>query len=954
MNFQSRDVWNEQGSTSGESTSDSASTTAKGEELPPWAEALVYVSKFDDQRAETYQFPQESFSEQFLLDIACNAIPSSVSGLSSQDSSFIFRVERKIDDASMGRGETDAEDELAGYDIEYFFCYVSYRHRVLSSSQNKLHRHAVVLISKWSYPQLAFSLLNKLEEGLFWQSLKLTAAKEITQVAVSMMMVAFGQVMLWPDANADSLIYLPFLGEMLQYNIVSDVWRSFYGGVTLLPSQWPVNLVALFGPFGLLHHTWAIWEMLVTGKDIIVYGTSQSKCSEVVIALATMLAPLHYIGVLRPSIVAQDSDINSIRQQLMKNQQMKSNITEQASRDIRKMSSIIGTVDAKVVDIFNMCDAAIFLNSPAAAVPDVDMIYLGMRRKHVASFVTLSSEAKNSKPLSAALVEWTNKGRENSMIVSFSEPSAYNDIAMVKKIKHMATRERLILGEKLLRDNLRAITLSYLKPSDDMSAEMSDIKAADEYKQKLLRFKALRRKILLQKPKATGILGYLDELATMLRTSPELVLNNIPTVIMWAGFGLVIGIYYLLGLPLVALIAVLFVGKIPLVIPPDIEELLQGYIPESILYPLKKPSTESSLPEPTSSSITTSSKPATSATGSGSTGPVDLSGVWKRSKCINYENFLGAQGVGYVQRRLAANINMLHTITMDSDLTAFRLQEKAGPIDSDNLYEINAKVEKNTLLGKKEFVDKVFWDDNGVLTIVKTHIPEKDYELTVKRYLEDNGKVIRLVAVFRDLKASSAPVETICYFEKTGACPNEPPASHARHSVGSAKVLASPKAIKKQYTDFTGIWQRVKAVNFEEFIGVQGAGFLQRKIAASMPLTHTIVMDKGLQAFRLKETGGPLDLDNAYTIGNDFVATSILKKDFKDKVFWMGSAAIVLHRLAKDSSFELIMTRRLYDDGNQIILTSIHRDLRTMKEVEATSWFNKVSLLLLTIVMTFV
>lgn len=87
---------------------------------------------------------------------------------------------------------------------------------------------------------------------------------------------------------------------------------------------------------------------------------------------------------------------------------------------------------------------------------------------------------------------------------------------------------------------------------------------------------------------------------------------------------------------------------------------------------------------------------------------------------------------------------------MDGDgLSAFRLQEKAGPIDSDNLYEINESVTKTTTLGKKEFIDQVFWDSSNVLTIKKVHVPERDYELVVKRYLEEKGNIIRLVIRYR-------------------------------------------------------------------------------------------------------------------------------------------------------------------------------------------------------------
>lgn len=116
---------------------------------------------------------------------------------------------------------------------------------------------------------------------------------------------------------------------------------------------------------------------------------------------------------------------------------------------------------------------------------------------------------------------------------------------------------------------------------------------------------------------------------------------------------------------------------------------------------------------------------------------------------------------------------------------------------------------------------------------------------------------------------------------------------------------------------------------------------MQRKLAAAMPLTHTIVMNSELTALRLKETGGPLDLDTSYTIGNDFITTKILKNQFREKMYWDGPNAIVLHRLCLDGSYELIMTRQVDDEGKQVILKSIHRDLKTLHEVEATSWFTK-------------
>jgi hypothetical protein len=80
---------------------------------------------------------------------------------------------------------------------------------------------------------------------------------------------------------------------------------------------------------------------------------------------------------------------------------------------------------------------------------------------------------------------------------------------------------------------------------------------------------------------------------------------------------------------------------------------------------------------------------------------------------------------------------------MDSDLTVMRLQEKGGPIDNDNTYNIDGS-EKDTLTVKTQFIDKVTWE-NDKLLVKKLKLPEKAYELHVYRWLEKGGKVLKMV-----------------------------------------------------------------------------------------------------------------------------------------------------------------------------------------------------------------
>jgi hypothetical protein len=62
-----------------------------------------------------------------------------------------------------------------------------------------------------------------------------------------------------------------------------------------------------------------------------------------------------------------------------------------------------------------------------------------------------------------------------------------------------------------------------------------------------------------------------------------------------------------------------------------------------------------------------------------------------------------------MERKLAAQIAMVHTITMDPGLTSFRLQEKGGPMDTDGTYAIGGP-EVVTQLMKNTFLDTVSWE----------------------------------------------------------------------------------------------------------------------------------------------------------------------------------------------------------------------------------------------------
>lgn len=294
----------------------------------------------------------------------------------------------------------------------------------------------------------------------------------------------------------------------------------------------------------------------------------------------------------------------------------------------------------------------------------------------------------------------------------------------------------------------------------------------------------------------------------------------------------------------------------------------------------------------------------------------NLSGVWVRQRQVNIEAYVGVQGAGYLQKKLAANAPFTHIITTDNGACGylgFRLQEKAGPVDSDMTYVVFGPPVDSAIMERK-FKDTVAWKGE-TLTVTRVH-EAGDFELSLSRRLDDTSdgsEVIELTSIHRDL-ITKKETKALSWWKRTGPSPNppvvltkeqlpvDPEASvmvpeaggdnesedggsdsdndeeNTAPSGGKSKVPAFTRALSTApRADMTGIWKRYDTVNYEGFVGAQGAGYVQRKLAASMDLYHTIVMDPPMYSkFILEEKGGPLDTHLEYEVGaSEPVATNV-------------------------------------------------------------------------------
>jgi hypothetical protein len=83
-----------------------------------------------------------------------------------------------------------------------------------------------------------------------------------------------------------------------------------------------VRLFSTFG--GLSVALWHIWELAITGEPIIVLAPTPDSCSQAVLAVASLVAPMTYQGDFRPYFTIYDPDFRAIskRHNQLRGQQM--------------------------------------------------------------------------------------------------------------------------------------------------------------------------------------------------------------------------------------------------------------------------------------------------------------------------------------------------------------------------------------------------------------------------------------------------------------------------------------------------------------------------------------------------------------------------------------------------------------------------------------------------------
>jgi hypothetical protein len=297
--------------------------------------------------------------------------------------------------------------------------------------------------------------------------------------------------------------------------------------------------------------------------------------------------------------------------------------------------------------------------------------------------LTLLSSAKSTSPLIKSFshyYQWWCKDNETSYGDNKFCRSAFvlrNDLRKpavsdykikkrFKKMKEMNFKDRVIIGNQLLRGCLQELTLTIFKSeTSDVVTTNNNINTVvdNNNKNEIIPKIAVTTSSIKNKDHGLDMMDIIEWLLGI----PVWIPDNVPTIIMWILIAVGVCLYFYLGLPLVALLVTVFIAPTPTHCPKKLERQLRTIIPMYILYPNKD---KSSIKSKIITNKTPIDNPIISATNKennlviNKSKKYNFSGVWKRFKSINYEEFVAVQGAGFIQRNMAANIPLTHTIIM--------------------------------------------------------------------------------------------------------------------------------------------------------------------------------------------------------------------------------------------------------------------------------------------------
>jgi len=277
------------------------------EELSPWVVAIAAVN-FDlelGQSIEHLEPPNYPLTSQEKLNICYLAFPDSNSGCSG-DTTYHFRI-RKEYSVTCKRDDAATSNSYSR-DNHYYYGYVFFRQRRGEEYKRGYFQKSLVLLTKKPYINLYLNILRIVAPQFY----------ESGQVAVEVAMHNFTS---WGTPEPGKSYQVPLLGQVLAFHIpsvkdkASDGTKDFPNHV-MAPK--PVVLRSIIecdlyeNLYPILPHLSMLWELVLIGEPIVVFGSSPTVTAGLVQSLVSAIRPLRYANDYRPYFTIHDSEFKEL------------------------------------------------------------------------------------------------------------------------------------------------------------------------------------------------------------------------------------------------------------------------------------------------------------------------------------------------------------------------------------------------------------------------------------------------------------------------------------------------------------------------------------------------------------------------------------------------------------------------------------------------------------------
>ncbi|XGW26466.1 hypothetical protein V3C99_007236 [Haemonchus contortus] len=286
-----------------------------GSDWPPWERFndwvhSICVVTFDLELGQALEviYPGDAvLSTQEKTNICYLAFPDSNSG-NTKDTNFHFRIRRGTTEiTSSQRALLECSSHAASFDPSYLYGFVHFRQQKDASIHRGYYQKSLVLITILPFFNLFSLVIERIALQFF----------ENGEPAIE---AACHDMDQWPSPCVGEPLSLPLLGSLLRIRIpckadlpldfrlvptLKDITGSHVNTVVLTS----VHQVDMYKALHtVINHLQLLWELVLLGEPLLVMANTPQRCSSIVQALVSLIAPLRYYNDFRPFFTIHDSE----------------------------------------------------------------------------------------------------------------------------------------------------------------------------------------------------------------------------------------------------------------------------------------------------------------------------------------------------------------------------------------------------------------------------------------------------------------------------------------------------------------------------------------------------------------------------------------------------------------------------------------------------------------------